>query len=291
MTTTSPPVKTRELSRSFDGVAKADGGGDPLRPWNGTPRDIHIALTFQTSNLVEKVNETEKVDNVERWRGSSSEEPWCPPSDEFFKNLDLEKCLVERVTCTLVGAPDSVVSMCPSVKVYLGKEKKHIESLVRNGPRGCPLHDNSRGGTLVHQWNLTSADMDRCRKFGNFTAENLAKLGSECVRDGDCVTLPDCLGKLVAEEHKLRNISVTERGRAPHEKINAVEKTEFEHLTPVFLDAVSDVLPHFYDLTYISVDLNIDPTCERKDLNVNEMVTLIVCARVWCEENNAMKTR
>ena len=254
---------------------------DPLRRWNGTPREFRFALTYETGELVEfDVHDG-------KWRGKpdGSTQGFSLSSDYHFDDVDLENCIVERVTCSLVGGPESVVFMCPSVEVFLGSDRKRLEPSVRNAPCGCPLYDRSDKGTVVHEWNLTPADLKRCEKFGKFTSANLAKLGAKCVHDGDCVTLPDSLGGLVAEEHARHGLGVTERGQT-----NAVDREEYERLVPIFLEAVSDVRARFHDLREISVKLNIDPTCEKETLIEGETVTLIVCVHAWCETKvNGMK--
>ncbi|MBE34442.1 MAG: hypothetical protein CMI16_02585 [Opitutaceae bacterium] len=268
------------MSHSRNAGPTRTAAEDPLRRWNGTPRDIKIALTYETSPLVVKVKDDDK-DKDKRWRGSSggATEEWSLTSDDVLNKLDIENCIIERVTCALVGGPDSVASMGPSVKVHLGtgEKKKVLESIVHNVPSGCPLYDKSEKGTVVHERNLSQQDLERCKKFGNVTSKNLAKLGAECKSDGNNVTLPDSLGALVDDEH-------AKLGETERRQTNTVDVTEYERLVPSFLDTVSDVRARFHDLSNISVDLKINQTCEKKNVNVNETVTLVVCVRAWCEE-------
>lgn len=275
------------MSRSLDGARRKTGDG-PLRRWNGEPRDIKVALTYDTRNLVESIVDDE-TGEIRCRRGNVDEQSWSLTSDDFFANLNLERCLVERVTCKLYGPSDSVVSMCPSVRVYLGEGKKLLESAVRNAPCGCPLHDSPSKDTVIHEWNLTPVDTERCNKFGNFTAENLASLDTSIDGRNTTVTLPGILAELAAKHYE-NSVGVTERGRTNDPNAySTVSKESFDELKPIFLEAVSDVRPHFYDLREITVELNIDSTCERKEMNENQTVTLIVCVRAWCENKTTNK--
>ena len=271
------------MSRSLGGALRKTDD-DPLRRWNGKSRDIKFALTYETSNLIVPIVKDE-TDEVICWQGSSNEQSWSPTSDDLYANFNLERCLVERVTCKLYGPTDSVVSMCPSVRMYLGKTRKLLESEVRNAPCGCPLHDSPSKDTVIHEWNLTPDDRERCKEFGNFTADNLARLNLSRDRDG-VVTLPDVLAGLAAK-HYQNSLSVTEKGRnfRGMDAFSTVSEESFDKLRPIFLEEVSDVQPHFYDLRDIAVELNIDATCEKEKINPNQTVTLIVCVRAWCEEN------
>ena len=271
---TSKPAK--RMSRPTDRLAA--GGSetnrnDPFRHWTPKQRELCFVLTFDThEDLVE-------LDGAETYRGSSAMKSWC--LSENYANLDLDTCLVERVSCHLLGSPDSIVTTCPSVDVYFGNER--LESSVRNAPcGGCPLYRGTSEDTTVHEWTLTPPEFDECKKFGNVTAENLAKHGAAIGRDGSTVTLPPFFAQM-ANEHLTKGVSQTERVSLT--QVNTYSREIFdEKLKKNFLEAVSDVRSRFHNANEITVELKINPTCELKNVNLYETVGVVVRARVWCED-------
>jgi len=281
-------TKNRETSKTAKRMSRSTGkpagGGsetnrnDPFRPWTPKQRDLCFVLTFETRRDLVKVVE---LDGVETFQGSKAEKSWCLSANQTYANLDLDTCLVERVSCQPIGSPGSIVTTCPSVDVYFGNEL--LESSVRNAPcGGCPLYRGTSEDTTVHEWTLTPLEFDECKKFGNVTAENLAKHGAAIGRDGSTVTLPPFFAQM-ANEHLTKGVSQTERVSPTQVRTYSREIFD-EKLKNNFLEAVSDVRYRFCNANEITVELKINPTCDLKNVNLDETVSVVVRARVWCED-------
>jgi hypothetical protein len=290
------------MSRVPQPIGGETDKNDPFLSWVPNQRELKFVLTFNTEDLV--VKETVKTDGVKTdgvktdgvktdgvktdgashfvYRGGESLQS-CILS--FYANkFDLGKCIVERVSCKIVASPGSVATTmgCPTVDVYFGsdQDRLRLEPAVRNAPcGGCPLYGGTEL-TKVHEWEMNTNQFERCKKFGNFTPANLANTGIAIGRGG-AVTLPPCFANL-AEEH-LNTGNQTERRTTTDN--NQYDRTFFEkELKPLFLEAVSDVRSCFCDANKVDVVLRMNPTCVlTNDVNLDETVSVVVVALVWCE--------
>ena len=217
----------------------------------------------------------------ETFEGSIS---WCPASDEKFVNLNLKKCLIEHVSCLVInGRTIGGKPACPYVTVKMSEHE--LPSRVRNTPGGCPLYGEDP--TIVYEWNVTDDLLEHCKKFGHYTAENLAK--QDLVSDTNgIVTLPDAFREVVAKQ-LTKDVELTQRS---NDEAMAFDKGYFEKdLVPQFLEDVSFVHKCFHDCSKVSVDLVMtlnDPTTDEStnaapQTNAPETKNVLVDMTVWCE--------
>lgn len=257
------------MSRALPESSKNDGN-DAFRPWKPERLVLRFALQFETRALIENKRASQSFD---------------PCLDVYCAKHDLSRCLVERVSCQPVGSKNSIVSRFPcSVSVHFGDVV--LEPVVRNAPcGGCPLYRGTRDATTVHEWSTTQAEFDECKRFGNFTAANLAKHGSTLDGTKGTVTLPPGLARL-AHEHLSRGLGRTERTPDPTDTYD-VDVFEKE-LKGFLLGAVSHVGCRFVDASSIGVDLIVDETCDLSEFEGKDAtVSVVVEAVVWCERANA----
>ena len=259
------------MSRYGKQGSGAGGRNDAFREWTAEPLTLTFTVPFNTKEL--------------RQADRAVERPYHPSGDPAYENYDLSRCLVEKVSCKPQGSRDSIVSCFPcSVWVRFGGVL--LEPVVRNAPDGaCPLHRGTIDATTVHEWSMTQTEFNECKRFGNFTAGNLAKHGStlDAAKGGGTVTLSPHLATL-AHEHLSRGLAQTE---ATKTMTHEYDSETFDGLKGRLLDAVSHVACRFVDASTIKIELGVNKTCDLSQLkDEQEDVTVFVEARVWCMKKN-----